>query len=124
MDSCGCRSADAFEAKGRRVALIAYGKCRIREAMLLRGYTADLTVPTLGREMELPEDEERAMHDAGIKIVRHPIVRLERIGGDVAAWPEHAQRRSSSMSCIPRWARDSLRNSLSSSAPKPMKTAR
>jgi thioredoxin reductase (NADPH) len=86
-----CPICDAFEAKGRRVALIAYGKCRIREAMLLRGYTADLTVLTLGRDMQLPEDEERAMHDAGIKIVRHPIVRLERVGSDVAAWPEHAQ---------------------------------
>jgi thioredoxin reductase (NADPH) len=86
-----CPICDAFEAKGRRVALIAYGKCRIREAMLLRGYTADLTVLTLGRDMQLPEDKERAMHDAGIKIVRHPIVRLERIGSDAAAWPEHAQ---------------------------------
>jgi thioredoxin reductase (NADPH) len=86
-----CPICDAFEAKGRRVALIAYGKCRTREAMLLRGYTADLTVLTLGRDMQLPEDEERAMHDAGIKIVRHPIVRLERVGSDIAAWPEHAQ---------------------------------
>jgi thioredoxin reductase (NADPH) len=86
-----CPICDAFEASGRRVALIAYGKCRIREAMLLRGYTADLTVLTLGRPMHLAEHEEETMLSAGIKIVRDPIVRLERAGSDIAAWPEHAQ---------------------------------
>jgi thioredoxin reductase (NADPH) len=86
-----CPICDAFEAKGRRVALIAYGKCRIREAMLLRGYTADLTVLTHGRPMHLAENEEQTMRDAGIKIVRDPIVKLERAGGDIAAWPEQAR---------------------------------
>lgn len=86
-----CPICDAFEAKGRRVALIAYGRCRIREAMLLRGYTSDLTVLTLGRPMHLPDGEERTMRDAGIKIVRDPIVKLERAGRDIAAWPEHGQ---------------------------------
>ena len=85
-----CPICDAFEARGRRVALIAYGKCRIREAMLLRGYTADLTVLTLGRPMDLAEHEEETMLGAGIKIVRDPIVRLERAGDDIAAWPERA----------------------------------
>jgi thioredoxin reductase (NADPH) len=86
-----CPISDAFEARGRRVALIAYGKCRLREALLLRGYTADLTVLTLGRAMDLPQNEEQAMREAGIRIVRDPIIRLERMGGDIAAWPEHAQ---------------------------------
>jgi thioredoxin reductase (NADPH) len=85
-----CPICDAFEARGRRVALIAYGKCRIREAMLLRGYTADLTVLTLGRPMHMPANEEETLIDAGIRIVRDPIARLERAGSDIAAWPEHA----------------------------------
>jgi thioredoxin reductase (NADPH) len=43
-----CPICDAFEVLGRRVGLISYGKCRVKEALLLRGYTADLTVMTLG----------------------------------------------------------------------------
>jgi thioredoxin reductase (NADPH) len=70
--------------------LIAYGKCRLREAMLLRAYTSDLTVLTLGRPMHLLENEERTMRDAGIKIVNDPIVKLERTARDIAVWPRHA----------------------------------
>jgi thioredoxin reductase (NADPH) len=85
-----CPICDAFEAKGRRIALIAYGKCRLREAMLLRAYTADLTVLTLGRPMRLLENEEQTMRDAGIKIVNDPIIKLERAADDIAVWPRHA----------------------------------
>src|SRR3954470_19352894 len=41
-----CPICDAYEAIGKRVELIAYGKCRIKEAMLLRTYTDKLTVLT------------------------------------------------------------------------------
>ncbi len=85
-----CPICDAFEAKGRRVGLIAYGKCRLREALLLRAYTADLTVLTLGRPMHLLENEEQTLRDAGIRMVNDPIVKLERANEDIAAWPAHA----------------------------------
>ena len=85
-----CPICDGFEAKGRRVALIAYGKCRIKEALLLRGYTADLTVLTLGREMQLPDDEQHQLQAAGIKIVRDPVVRLSREVDGIGVWPQHA----------------------------------
>jgi thioredoxin reductase (NADPH) len=85
-----CPICDAFEAKGKRIALIAYGKCRLREALLLRTYTSDLTVLTLGRAMFVPPDEERTMREAGIKIVSDPIIKLERTGGAIAVWPQHA----------------------------------
>src|SRR3569833_1419477 len=52
-----CPICDAFEAAGRRIALISYGKCRVREALLLRAYTADLTVLTVGCEMDLAPAE-------------------------------------------------------------------
>jgi thioredoxin reductase (NADPH) len=85
-----CPICDAFEAKGKRIALIAYGKCRLREALLLRTYTSDLTVLTLGRAMFVPPDEERTMREAGIKIVSDPVIKLERTGGAIAVWPQHA----------------------------------
>ena len=84
-----CPICDAFEASGRRVGLISYGKCRTKEALLLRGYTADLTVLTLGRDMQLPAGEEEALLQAGIKVVRDPIIRLSREAKAIGAWPEH-----------------------------------
>jgi thioredoxin reductase (NADPH) len=82
-----CPVCDAFEASGKRVGLIAYGKCRTREALLLRGYTSDLTVLTLGREMELPAGEEAMLREAGVRLVRDPIIRLSKDDRTVLAWP-------------------------------------
>lgn len=84
-----CPVCDAFEAKGRRIALISYGKCRTKEALLLRGYTSDLTIMTLGREMNLTHREASILSDAGISILRDPIVRFSREKNAVAAWAEH-----------------------------------
>ncbi|MBW8707819.1 MAG: serine hydrolase [Alphaproteobacteria bacterium] len=81
-----CPICDAYEATGKRIGLISYGKCRTKEALLLRGYTADLTVLTLGRPAYIPEEEQRVLVDAGINIVLHPISRLARDKNQVAAW--------------------------------------
>jgi thioredoxin reductase (NADPH) len=81
-----CPICDAFEAAGRRIALISYGKCRVKEALLLRGYTADLTVLTAGREMHLAEADRLLLQDAGIKIVTDPVARFSREGLAIAAW--------------------------------------
>ena len=81
-----CPICDAYEATGKRIALIAYGKCRIREALLLRGYTADLTVVTLGHPFDISQDENKTLETAGVKIVLQPVERLSREGDKVAAW--------------------------------------
>lgn len=81
-----CPICDAYEAKGKRIALVAYGKCRIKEALLLRGYTADLTVLTLGHAAEISDEDRRTLKDAGIQIVLCPIERLTREGDQIAAW--------------------------------------
>ena len=85
-----CPICDAFEAAGKKVALVAYGKCRVKEALLLRGYTADLTVLTLGQDMHITRDEHQMLANAGIEIVRDPITRFSRHDKQVAAWPTHA----------------------------------
>ena len=36
-----CPICDAYEVTGRKIALAGTGRCRIKEALLLRGYTAD-----------------------------------------------------------------------------------
>lgn len=86
-----CPICDAFEARGQAVALISYGKCRVKEALLLRGYTSDLTVLTLGREMHLAAEEERVLTEAGIAVLREPVVKFSREREKVAVWPKNAK---------------------------------
>ena len=49
-----CPICDAYEVRGRKVALAGSRGCRIHEALLLRGYTADLTLITLVNPWALP----------------------------------------------------------------------
>lgn len=81
-----CPICDAWEVTGRKVALIGYGKCRVREALLLRAYTDDLTVLTLGRTLELSEDDRAALLDAGIRILEEPVAGLAIDGDRIAEW--------------------------------------
>jgi thioredoxin reductase (NADPH) len=82
-----CPICDAYEATGKRIALVAYGKCRTNEALLLRGYTSDLTVLTLGHPARLSTADMAILRGAGIKIVFQPIERLTRADKQIAAWP-------------------------------------
>ena len=81
-----CPICDAYEARGQKVAIIGYGKCSVREVMLLRGYTSDLTLLTLGRGLELPEDERATLGEAGVRLVDEPVVELTLEGDRIAAW--------------------------------------
>jgi thioredoxin reductase (NADPH) len=81
-----CPICDAYEAAGRKVALIAYGKCRLKEALLLRAYTADLTVLTLGQAMDISDEERDALRAAGIRILDDPVGKLSWEGDTITAW--------------------------------------
>ncbi len=81
-----CPICDAFEASGLKIGLIAFGKCRIKEALLLRGYTNDLSVLTLGRQLDLPADEHDTLRDAGVTLLEAPVTRLSIEGDRIAAW--------------------------------------
>jgi len=61
---------------GRRLALAGSRSCRIQEALLLRGYTADLTLVTLQDPWELSEGERSTLAEAGIKIIEAPAAEL------------------------------------------------
>jgi thioredoxin reductase (NADPH) len=71
-----CPICDAYEVSGRRLALAGSRSCRIQEALLLRGYTADLTLITLQDPWELSEDERSTLAEAGIKIIEAPAAKL------------------------------------------------
>jgi thioredoxin reductase (NADPH) len=68
-----CPTCDAYEVCDRSVGVLGAGDCRVQEAMLLRTYTADLTVLSLGRELEMAEDERAELQAAGIRVVDEPV---------------------------------------------------
>jgi thioredoxin reductase (NADPH) len=80
-----CPTCDAYEVRDRRVAVLGAGDCRVQEAMLLRTYTADLTVLSLGRALEMAEDERAELQAAGIRLVDEPVADLVTEGGVVCA---------------------------------------
>jgi thioredoxin reductase (NADPH) len=81
-----CPICDAYEVIDQKVALVGYGKCRIREAFLLRGYTADLTVMTLGRPLDMSDEERAMLRDAGIRVIDEPVSEIALEGDRIAAW--------------------------------------
>lgn len=87
-----CPICDAYEAIDKKVALIGYGKCRINEAILLRAYTSDLTLLTLGRALSLADAERRTLSEIGVRIVEDPVAEVVREGDQIGAWRIHGGR--------------------------------
>lgn len=81
-----CPICDAYEVRGEKVAIIGYGKCSVREVLLLRAYTSDLTLLTLGRGLELPEGERALLHEAGVRVIDTPVERLGIEGNRIVSW--------------------------------------
>lgn len=81
-----CPICDAYEARGKRIALVSYGKCRVKEALLIRGYTSDLTVLSLGHPVQIDPGDMRVMEAAGIRTILDPVERLTKEGSQIAAW--------------------------------------
>lgn len=81
-----CPVCDAYEVIQQKVALIGYGKCRIKEALLLRVYTSDLTLLTLGRKLEITQEDQEQLRAAGVKIVDEPVGRIALEDDKIAAW--------------------------------------
>ena len=80
-----CPTCDAYEVCDRSIAIIGAGDCRVQEAMLLRTYTSDLTVLSLGRELEMAEDERAELDAAGIRLIDEPVADLVVDGEVVCA---------------------------------------
>ena len=81
-----CPICDAYEVIDRKVAIIGYADPCVGEALLLRAYTADLTLLTLGRTVHLSHDERKALATCGIRVVEEPVSEIICEGGRIAAW--------------------------------------
>jgi thioredoxin reductase (NADPH) len=71
-----CPICDAYEIRGRKIALAGVRRCRVGEALLLRGYTADLSLVTLRDTWQLSAAERGRLSKDGVKIVEAPAAEL------------------------------------------------
>jgi thioredoxin reductase (NADPH) len=80
-----CPTCDAYEVQDRRIAVLGAGDCRLEEARLLRSYTSDLTVLSLGRQLAMADDERAALLSTGVALVDEPVAELVAEGDGVCA---------------------------------------
>lgn len=80
-----CPICDGYEVQGRRVAILGRGKCKVREALLLRTYATDLTVLSLERDLEHTPEERAEYEQAGIRLVDEAVSGLAPDGDGVVA---------------------------------------
>jgi thioredoxin reductase (NADPH) len=80
-----CPICDGYEVIDQKVAVIGYGEHLVKEALFIRHYTADLTLLSLGRAIELNDAERKLLSDQGIGIIEEPIAEVFIEGRKIAA---------------------------------------
>ena len=72
-----CPICDGYEARDKKVAVIGHGARGLDEAIFIaRTYGSDVTVLTLGHELQVSEDQAQRAHRFGVKIMRAPVISL------------------------------------------------
>ena len=81
-----CPICDGYEAIGKRVAVIARGDHGVGEAIFIRRtYSDDVTLLTLGEELDLQPGQAEDLREKGVTIVEDPIVALDHKGDAIGA---------------------------------------
>jgi thioredoxin reductase (NADPH) len=78
-----CPICDAFEVIDKRVAVIGHGRDAVGEVLFIRGYTADLTLLTLGTPMNLTAEDRNKLSELGIRTVEEQVDRVTEEGGRI-----------------------------------------
>jgi len=76
-----CPICDGYEVTDQPVGVIGTGGHGMREALFLRGYTADVTLIAPGAGHDLEPAERAALVEAGVRLVDGPTGEFE-LGGD------------------------------------------
>jgi thioredoxin reductase (NADPH) len=79
-----CPICDGYEARGKRIAVLGHGDRGLGEAVfVVRTYSRDVTLLTLGQGMDLDADERERVRKHGIKVVHEPVVALNVEGNRI-----------------------------------------
>lgn len=68
-----CPICDAFEMRGKRLAVIGFGALGPAEALFLRTYTSDITLVTLGRRIDENPNAAARLEQAAICVTTTPL---------------------------------------------------
>ncbi len=80
-----CVICDGFEVIDKKVGIIFYGQASLKESLLLRRYTKDLTILSLGLPLQLKDEARKELKEAGIKIVEEPLSTVTVEGEKICA---------------------------------------
>ena len=81
-----CPICDGYEAAGKRIAVIGPGAHGIGEATFVaRTYSSDVTLLTLGQELDLDPKQRSELDEHGIKVIHERVVGLEIEGDRITA---------------------------------------
>lgn len=85
-----CPICDGYEVIDQNVGIVGRGAHLVREAMFIRHYTDRLTVFSLGRDIELNENQYAQLREVGIRIIDEPIAEVCVAKGRVEALRGHS----------------------------------
>jgi thioredoxin reductase (NADPH) len=80
-----CPICDGYEVIDRKVAVIGHGEHLFKEALFIRNYTADLTLFSLGRAIDLTDAQRKRLFEQGIQIMEEPIAEVFIDGSRISA---------------------------------------
>jgi thioredoxin reductase (NADPH) len=78
-----CPICDAFEVIDQKVAVIGHGRDALGEVLFIRGYTADLTLLTLGTPMNLTAEDRAKLAELDIRVVEEQVARVTEEDGRI-----------------------------------------
>jgi thioredoxin reductase (NADPH) len=80
-----CGICDAFEMIDHRIGVIGKGEKGFREALFLSDYSFDITLMSLGEDLDLNDRQRHRLTSAGIAMVDEPIVSIRLEGNRITA---------------------------------------
>lgn len=79
-----CPICDGYEARGKSIAVVGYGDRGLGEAVfVVRTYSNDVTLLTLGRGMDLDAGQRERVGEHGIKVIHEPVTEIAIEGGRI-----------------------------------------
>lgn len=80
-----CPICDGYEVRGQKIGVIGWGGKCVNEALFLRTWSADVTLLSLGRELDTNEGQRRRLIEGGVKLIEEAVGAVITEGDRIAA---------------------------------------
>ena len=78
-----CPICDGYEVIDHRIGVIGHGEHGMREALFIRHYSSDITLLSLGRDVDLTLEQRQQLAEATITVVETPVSDVETEAGRI-----------------------------------------